>query len=235
MYANNEIGTIQNIKRISEICHDYEAFFHCDAAQGFGCKDAILAAINYADAVSVSAHKVYGPKGVGALILKHDWFSRLKPLMFGGSQQQGLRPGTAPLPLIAGFAEAVKLWFLESEKELQKIEALSCLFLQELARQGIDCKLNGPEFPLRHVGNVNVILNGVNNHELLGMLQPKVAASTGSACNSGIPGPSHVLNAIGLSTEQAEASVRFSFGRFSDEEQILEIAKRVSDCVKMLL
>lgn len=235
MVVNNEIGTIQNVKLVSEICREFGAFFHCDAAQGFGDKDAFIASLDVADAISISAHKVYGPKGVGALILKQDRLSQIKPLMFGGAQQNGLRPGTIPVCQILGFCEALQIWIKESDQELIKIRALSNLFLKELTKKGIEFKLNGAEFPLRHAGNINIAICGINNHELLGMLQPKIAASTGSACNSGIPGPSHVLTSIGLSQEQAESSIRFSFGRFTDERQVEEITNQISDCISILL
>lgn len=235
MAVNNEIGTIQNVKRISEICREFGVFFHCDAAQAFGYKAALMDALGAADAVSVSAHKVYGPKGIGALILKQDRMNQVRPLFFGGGQQNGLRPGTMPVQQIVGFSEAIKIWAQASELELKRVEALSNLFLKELASKGIDFKLNGAEFPLRHSGNINIAILGINNHELLGMLQPKIAASAGSACNSGIPGPSHVLAAIGLKHEESESSIRFSFGRYSDEEQVKEVVNKISGCIEELL
>ncbi len=234
MAVNNEIGTIQNVRKISDLCHEFGAYFHCDAVQAFGNRLALFETLKFADAVSISGHKVYGPKGVGALIIKREWVDSIQPMMFGGGQQGGLRPGTMPVHQIIGFAEAVKIWLEESAKDLPRIETLSRLFLKKLAECGLDFKLNGPEFPQRHCGNVNVRFVGINNHELLGMLQPKVSASTGSACNSGIPGVSHVLSAIGLSNEQANSSVRFSFGKFSDEQQIMSVVEQICICIDLL-
>jgi len=234
MAVNNEIGTIQHVRKISSLCHEFGAYFHCDAVQAFGNRLALFEALKFADAVSVTGHKVYGPKGVGALIIKKEWVDSIRPMMFGGAQQGGLRPGTMPVHQIIGFAEAVKIWSEESEKDLPRIESLSKLFITQLTERGLDFKLNGPEFPQRHCGNVNIQFSGINNHELLGMLQPKVAASTGSACNSGIPGASHVLSAIGLSRDQANSSVRFSFGRFSDEQQVMSVVEQICNCIDLL-
>jgi cysteine desulfurase len=227
MAVNNEIGTIQPIKKIATLAHSSGAFFHCDAAQAIGSGINFESIINYSDSVSISGHKIYGPKGIGLLILNEKFYEKILPIFWGGNQQNGLRPGTLPVHQIVGIAEAIRISFYNSKKELNRVASLRDEFYNLLANEDVKIVLNGPQLKNRHVGNLNIRFHEVDNRELMGMLQPYVAASTGSACTSGLPHPSHVLISIGLTSEEANNSVRFSFGRFTTVKQIVEVKNRL--------
>ncbi|MBU1105588.1 MAG: aminotransferase class V-fold PLP-dependent enzyme, partial [Candidatus Riflebacteria bacterium] len=231
----NEIGTIQPIRLLAELAHNAGTYFHCDAAQALGSGADILEIIEHCDAASFSGHKFYAPKGIGLMILKESWQNNFRPLMFGGHQQNGIRPGTIPTSHVCAIAEAMQLSFANIEEESVRIRNLRDYFHQQAIANGWPITLNGPKSANRHAGNINLCFDGIDNQELLGMLQPKVAASTGSACNSGMPAPSHVLTAIGLSREQANSSIRFSFGRFSTREQIDQIVTAVTEALEKII
>lgn len=219
MAVNNEIGTIQDIRTLAEMAHHVGALFHCDAAQAPEAIDIDLQDWQV-DTLSLSAHKVYGPKGIGALFVKNHLQASLPPLIHGGGQQSGMRSGTVPTNLCAGFAAAMRLSRELSAESRPKINQLKQLFINRLTEAGIDFRLNGDQQAC-HPGNINIQLTGFNATELLEKLQPDVCASTGSACNSEMVLPSHVLKAIGLTDEQVLSSIRFSLGRFSDADQII--------------
>ncbi len=219
MAVHNEVGTVAPIVQIAEMCAEVGAIFHTDAAQALPAGAINLNALPMGMA-SLSGHKIYGPKGIGALLVPVELQDRLEPIIVGGGQQNGLRAGTLPLPLCVGLAEAVRLMCGE-EAGLDRIRVsnLRNRFAAELLATG-KAELNGPSLSSRHPGNCNVRFNGWDAADLLGRLQPTLAASTGSACTSGSPEPSYVLRAMGYSIDEAASSVRFSFGRFTTEADI---------------
>jgi cysteine desulfurase len=222
MAVNNEIGTIQDLKAISEIVRTAGALFHCDAAQAPLAMDMENIA-DLADLVSLSGHKIYGPQGIGVLYVRRDIQSDVRPIIHGGGQQGGLRSGTVPLALTVGMGAAAELISSDgSLAERRRISNLRDRFVSKLSQQIDGLVINGPKVLDRHPGNANIQFPGLEGEQLLLNMQPRLAASTGSACTSGIPEPSHVLRAIGLTNDEAEGSVRFSFGRFVDEEMIDE-------------
>ena len=220
MAVNNEIGTVQDIERIAEMVKAYGAVFHCDAAQA-SLAMPMSAFAGLADMVSLSAHKMYGPKGIGALYLSRAVQPRIEPLIYGGGQQHGLRSGTTPVPLCVGMGAAAEM--LGTEEIVEKRSELALrrdVFVEKLRRLPWSITMNGPSGPARHPGNANIRFAGFSAHDILGALQPHLAASTGSACTSGTPEPSHVLKAIGLSGDEAESSVRFSLGFDTSDEDV---------------
>ncbi len=217
MAVNNEIGTVQNIHGISEMVRNSGAFFHCDAAQA-PCAIDLTNFFQLVDLLSLSGHKMYGPQGIGALFIRRDLQDRIEPLVYGGGQQRNLRSGTMPVPLCVGMgAAAARFQSRASERERALLSRRRDLFVTKLMELQYDILLNGPESVCRHPGNANIRFNGFNAHDILGSLQPRLAASTGSACTSGIPESSHVLRAIGLSDDEATSSIRFSLGQDTTE------------------
>ena len=225
MAVNNEVGTIQNIPAISGILGSRGILFHCDAAQAPCAMDmGNLAA--HADLISLSGHKMYGPQGIGGLYIRRALQPDIEPIIYGGGQQNGLRSGTLPLPLCVGMAAAVDLLrTTEGAKERSRISEQRDLFVRLLRNGGIPVALNGPAAQWRHPGNANLRFSGFPAEDILGSVQPQLAASTGAACSSGIPEPSHVLRAMGLSNAEAGSSIRFSFGRFTTDNEVEEAAR----------
>ena len=227
MAVNNEIGTIQDIPRIAEILAPHGVLLHCDAAQA-PCTMDVGDLATHADLVSLSGHKIYGPQGIGALYIRRDVQDKIEPLIYGGGQQEGLRSGTVPVPLCAGMGAAAELLCApEASEERARLARQRDTFIGLLETGPFPTTLNGPAGDLRHAGNVNVQFTGFDAHSILGALQPRLAASTGSACTSGTPEPSHVLCALGLSSAEADSSIRFSFGRFTTDEEVAEAARLV--------
>jgi cysteine desulfurase len=218
--VNSEIGTIQPISEIANIVHEFGAVLHCDAAQAplaLGVDNISEAA----DMVSLSAHKIYGPKGVGALFIRRELRAQIEPLIFGGGQQDGLRSGTLPTPLCVGFGCAAEI--LQIPDTIQRIGEMQerrNKFVECLLKSPYVAMLNGPAREERHPGNANIRFLDIDARQLLGMLQPKIAASMGSACASGIPEPSYVLRSIGLSNGEAYSSIRFSLGLGTTDEDV---------------
>ena len=224
MAVNNEVGTIQDIPRISGMLAGSGVLFHCDAAQAPTAMDVSELAI-HADLISLSGHKAYGPQGIGALYIRRDVQESVEPIIYGGGQQNGLRSGTVPVPLCAGMAAAVDILRTgEGAEDRCRVAGQRDAFIGLLQDSGFPTAVNGPTGGWRHPGNANLRFDGYNAQDILGMVQPLLAASTGAACTSGIPEPSHVLRAMGLNVEQAESSIRFSFGRFTTNEEIEEAA-----------
>jgi len=230
MAVNNEVGTIQDIKAIFEIVNTYGALFHCDAAQA-PCTMDLDNSANFADLISLSGHKMYGPQGIGALFIRRGIHDRIEPLFYGGGQQDGLRSGTVPLPLCVGMAAAAELIVAEGGEERNRIARQRNLFIALLKEAGLIIEVNGPSTDHRHPGNANIRFEGYDARDIIASLQPNLAASTGAACSSGIPEPSHVLMALGLTAEQSEASIRFSFGRFSTDDEVKKAATLVATAV----
>ena len=212
MDVNNEIGTIQPINEISVLCHRVGAIFHSDAAQSMTTKLIDVKRSNV-DLLSLSAHKIYGPKGIGALYVQKGTEDRLQPLLWGGGQEQGLRSGTLPTPLCVGFGAAAEIIQNEREQMISHIVELRNLFHEQLKNKRPEIKLIGPNLEDRHVSNLSICFNGYDAEDLISLLQPKLSVSTGSACTTGIPETSHVLSSIGLSSEDTKSVIRFSFGK----------------------
>ncbi len=232
MAVNNEVGTIQDLPRIAEMLSLFNIPLHCDAAQA-PCAMEIRDLTSHADLISLSAHKMYGPQGIGALYIRRNLQDRIKPLIYGGGQQNGLRSGTLPLPLCVGMGLAAELATGPSaDCERERIARQRDRFFQLVATGDAGPIVNGPPFNRRHPGNINLRFAGYDAQTLLGILQPHLAASAGAACASGLPEPSHVLRAMGLSSEQSDASIRFSFGRFTTDAEIDSAALLVLDAVR---
>ena len=222
MAVNNEIGTIQDIDAISKLLSPYGVLFHCDAAQA-PCAMDMERLASHADLISLSGHKVYGPQGIGALYIRRDVQDRIEPIIYGGGQQAGLRSGTVPTALCVGMAAAVQIIrSKEGPQESKRIVGQRNAFVRLLQESIPSVNVNGPTGEQRHPGNANLRFDGLVAQDTLGLLQPHLAASTGAACTSGIPEPSHVLRAIGLSMTEAESSIRFSFGRFTTDNEVEE-------------
>lgn len=229
MSVNNEIGVIQDIQRISEISKGSGALFHCDSAQA-PCAMDLRSISEYADLVSLSAHKMYGPMGVGVLFSRHELRDGIEPIIYGGGQQQNLRSGTVPTPLCVGMgAAAALLLSSEAEMERDRLQHRRDRFVEELVKLSWPIRINGPAGADRHPGNANVLFGGFSAHDILGALQPRLAASTGSACSTGIPESSHVLRAIGLTDQEAESCIRFSLGRGTTDADVEEAVGMIGD------
>ena len=216
MYANNEIGVLQDIDTMARYCRERDVPLHVDAAQSAG-KMSIDVVRSGVDLLSFTAHKLYGPKGIGALYVSPQRRARLQPLIFGGGHERGLRSGTLAVHQIVGFGLACELCAAQASEDSRRIEGLRDRLWQGL--QAIEgALLNG--HPTRRVpGILNVSFPGVEGESLLLGL-PELALSTGSACNSDSDEPSYVLRALGRDTELAQSSLRFSLGRFSRGEDI---------------
>jgi cysteine desulfurase len=216
MHANNELGVIQDIPAIAAACRERGVLLHTDAAQSAGRLPMDVAALG-ADLVSLSAHKLYGPKGVGALYVAARARPWVQPLLLGGGQERGLRPGTVPLHQVAGFAAAARLVRDEGSADAQRCAALAGrLWAQLESLPGL--RFNG--HPGRCLpGFLSVSVEGVEGESLLAGLG-ELALSSGSACDSAVAEPSYVLRAIGLSAGLAQATLRISLGRFSTEADV---------------
>lgn len=232
MAVNNEIGVIQDIPRIAAMLAPHGILLHCDAVQAPCTMDVSELAV-HAHLVSLSAHKIYGPQGIGALYIRRDLQDSIEPLIYGGGQQDGLRSGTVPVPLCVGMGEAAALLRTpQAVGERARLSRQRDAFISLLEDIPFPTILNGPTSDRRHAGNINVQFAGLGAHDILGALQPRVAASTGSACTSGNPEPSHVLRAIGLSAAEADSSIRFSFGRFTSDDEVEHAVRLVAEALE---
>ncbi len=228
MHVNNEIGIIQNIHAIAQMTAARGILFHVDAAQSAG-KIPIDVRHMPIDLLSVCAHKVYGPKGIGALYLRRKPRIRVAPLIHGGGQEQGMRSGTLPVHQIVGMGEAFALVRRHMHAEQSTIRALRDRFLQGL-HQLTGLIING-DLQQSYPGILNVCLPGTHARTLMTAL-PDIAFSVGSACHSKGTEPSPVLRAIGLTQELAKSAVRFSFGRFSTVEEINFAVQKILETVR---
>jgi cysteine desulfurase len=232
MFANNEIGTLQPIEEIGRLCHERGVLFHTDAAQAVG-KIPIRADALSIDLLSISAHKIYGPKGVGALyVRRHHPRVELAEQIHGGGHERGLRSGTLNVPGIVGLGAACALAGAEMESESARLAALRDR-LQAKLTAGLDhVRVNGSQ-EHRLPGNLNMTFRHVDSESLMMGLKD-VALSSGSACTSAKIEASHVLRALGLSEEAAHSTLRFGIGRFNTEEEIDYVAERLVDVVRKL-
>ena len=232
--ANNEIGTIQDLRCFANIAHTKGALFHSDAAQALGKMPLDVEGLDI-DCASLSAHKIYGPKGVGALYVRAAVRQHMVPLMYGGSQEDGLRPGTTAVPLCVGFGAACEIIRDEVEREAARIETLRDK-LQNMLLNGLPgARVNG-DTQHRLSTNISITIPGVDGESLALALQG-VALSTGAACNSGAQEPSYVLRALGIGWDEAIDSIRIGLGRFNTEvdieqagTEIIASAKRLGTC-----
>ncbi len=225
MAANNEIGVLQPLAALASVCRDHGITFHSDAAQAFGHIPLEPDATGV-DLLSLSAHKLYGPKGIGALVIRDE--IALQPLQWGGGQEAGLRAGTLPTALIVGFATAVQLAMAGRESRQQRLAALRDQLWADLKRQIPGVQMNGALAP-RLPHNLNISLPGVNGSRLHRALRPHLACSSGSACSNGAP--SHVLQALGRTRPEAEASLRLSLGRDTSVDDIQQAVIVIGDAV----
>ena len=230
MYANNEIGTVQPIKEISRVCKEKEVLFHTDACQAGGLLDINVQNLGI-DLMTLNGSKIYGPKGVGILYFRNG--IKLEPLTQGGGQEFGLRSGTENVAGIAGFATALRIVQQEKAKEVKRLTALRDKFIEGLLSIK-DVHLNG-HHEKRLPNNVNVSIEGIDADSLVLQLSDSgVCASTGSACTTGKPEPSHVLKAIGLSDSDARGSIRFTLGKSSTQKDIDYVLKVLPKIVEKL-
>lgn len=215
MHVNNETGVIQPLGEITELLAGHETFFHVDAAQGFG-KDLAPLRNRRIDLISVSGHKIYGPKGIGALIARRRGYQRvpLQPLMHGGGQERGLRPGTVPVHLVAGLGTAARLALQEADQRNAACTAFRERALATL--EALGAVHNGdPERTVAHT--LNVSLPALNSEAVMLALKPYLAISNGSACTSQSYDPSHVLEAMGLPRDRIQGALRLSWCHSTDE------------------
>ena len=234
MAVNNEVGTIQDLPEIARLLARHGVVFHCDAAQAPCAMDTTHMA-DFADLISLSGHKFYGPQGIGVLYIQRDLHSGIEPIMYGGGQQNGLRSGTVPVPLCVGMSAAAEIVLAEGYCERPKVAELRDRFVSLLSDSGFAVGINGPGGKLRHPGNANLRFDGFAAQDILGSVQPSLAASTGAACTSGIPEPSHVLSAMGLSESEVDSSVRFSFGRFTSALEVRDAAAMTTMALQSLV
>ena len=238
MAANNEIGAIQPIAEIGRICRERGATFHCDATQAVGKIPVDVRAWNV-DLMSFSAHKIYGPKGVGGLFVRRSSPAvRLTPQLDGGGQEHGFRSGTLNVPGIVGLARALELCVAEMSTELPRLTSLRERLFTAISSQIDGVRLNGPALDqsstaTRLPGNLNLSFDGVDGEALM-LSMKRLAVSSGSACTSASPEPSHVLRALGLSDDLTRASLRFGLGRFNTAKDVERAAELVAASVRDL-
>ncbi len=231
MFANNEIGTVQPIKEIAEIARQRGVLFHSDAVQALGNVPIDVKDLGV-DMLSFSAHKIYGPKGVGALYLRKGL--KIQNLIHGGAQENKKRAGTENLPGIVGFGKAAELAGQNLSGRIKELKEKRDYFLKEIQSRLDHVDING-SMEHRLPGNINLVFNFIEGEALIIFLDSKgIYASTGSACSSSSFAPSHVLDAIGLSLEKAYSSVRFSLGEMTTKEDIDYAVGEIVDIVKKL-
>ena len=234
MAVNNEIGTIQEIEEISRLARIHGAVLHCDGAQAPVAMNTAKIA-EHTDMLSLSSHKMYGPKGIGVVYVSRELQESIEPLVYGGGQQNGLRSGTVPVPLCVGMGAAAELLIGDdAEKSRAELRRRRDTFVEMLNGMAWLVAVNGPDGVAGHPGNANVCFRGFVAHDILAALQPRLAASTGSACTSGIPEPSHVLKAIELDIDEVESSIRFSLGFNTSDDDVEEAVSLIEETLAKL-
>ena len=229
MTVQNEIGTVQPIAEIGELCHQHEVLLHTDAAQALGKMSLDVKAMNV-DLMSITGHKVYGPMGCGALYLTKKPRVKIKPLFSGGGQEKSIRPGTLPAPLCVGFGKTCELAAIEVEGEAKHLRQMRDELLATLNNNLFGVHVNGG-MKQRIPGNLNISVEGVDAESLMVSL-PDLAVSSGSACTSASAKASYVLDAIGLTTDLAESSLRIGLGRFTLQEEVNYAANRLIEEIR---
>ncbi|MBU6339364.1 MAG: IscS subfamily cysteine desulfurase [Rickettsiales bacterium] len=230
MSVNNEIGVIQPIKEIGAMCRKRGIFFHTDAAQAFGKIPLNVDEMNI-DLMSISGHKIYGPKGIGAIYIRRKPRVRIKPLFSGGGQERGIRSGTLPTPLIVGLGKAAEIAKNEMAKDEAHIKRLSEKLAQGIMKN-THVYLNGDK-EKRYAGNLNFSFAGIEGESMI-MAIKDLAVSSGSACTSSSLEPSYVLHSLGVEDELAHTSIRFGIGRFTTDEEIDYAIKVINEKVQKL-
>jgi cysteine desulfurase len=231
MAVNNEIGVIQPLAEIGRICREAGVFFHTDAAQAVGKIPLDVDAMKI-DLMSISGHKIYGPKGIGALYVRRKPRVRLEALIHGGGQERGMRSGTLPTPLCVGLGEACAIAKREMAAEAERLRRLSGRFYQEITRRLPDVYLNG-DAQQRIPGNLNLSFAYVEGEGLM-MGIKDLAVSSGSACTSASLEPSYVLRALGVEEELAHTSLRLGFGRFTTDQDVDYAIEHIVQAVQRL-
>ncbi|NJM68619.1 MAG: cysteine desulfurase [Acaryochloris sp. RU_4_1] len=232
MAANNEIGVLQPLADIGQLCHHHHVLFHTDAAQAIG-KIPLDVKTMQIDLLSITGHKLYGPKGIGALYVRNRHPQvQLAPQLQGGGQEGNIRSGTLPTPQIVGLGKAIELGVAEQGTEAQRLTQLRTHLWKQL--QGVEGISRNGHPHQRLPGCLSVSFTGVDGAALLLGLQPYVALSSGSACASSKPSLSHVLTALGHSPELAKATLRFGLGRFTTQAEIDQAAQQVIETVQRL-
>lgn len=231
MAANNEIGVVQPLAEIGAICRRHGVLFHTDAAQAVGKIALDVEAMNI-DLLSMSSHKIYGPKGVGALYVRGRPRVRLLAQIDGGGQERGMRAGTLPAPLCVGLGEACRIAGVEMEAEARRLCTLRDRLLHGVCDRLPEVRLNG-DLVRRIPGNLNLSFLGIDSDSLL-MALKSIAVSAGSACASGSREPSHVLRALGADTNVAQATLRIGFGRFTSQQDVDRAIEDIAQAVTRL-
>ena len=231
--ANNEVGVLQPIQEIADLAHERGALFHCDAAQLAG-KLPLPSNLSFSDYCSVSAHKMYGPKGVGALLIRSAAARHaLKAVYHGGGQEGGFRPGTLNVAAIVGFGHACRLVRRKLSEDIERISRLRSEFETALTEQLSGCRINAVHSP-RLPGTSSITIPGVPGTMLISNLR-HICIGEGSACSSGAMEPSYVLLAMGHSRDDAECTVRVSFGRNNTPQDAKDAADAISDTARQLI
>ena len=218
MLANNEIGVVQPLAEIADLAHSVGAIVHSDATQGAGRMRVNVDELGV-DLLSISGHKIYGPNGIGALYIRERVGLNIAPLMTGGSQERGLRPGTIPVPLTVGFGKACQILASDLDSDVSRMSCLAEQLKEDLACGLPSLRMFGDPFH-RIPGNLNLGLPGVRAELLVEAVSEKIAVSTGAACSTGSSEPSHVLLALGVGEEEASTAIRISLGRFTTSEEV---------------
>ena len=231
MAVNNEIGVIQPIVEIGKICRERGVFFHTDAAQAFGKIPLDVDAMNI-DLMSISGHKIYGPKGIGALYVRRKPRVRLEALIHGGGQERGMRSGTLPTPLCVGLGKAAEIAAAEMSQEQTRLKTLYDRFYKKITDELDEIYLNGDDTH-RFLGNINLSFAYVEGEGLM-MGIKDLSVSSGSACTSASLEPSYVLHALGVEDELAHTSLRVGFGRFTTTDEVDTAAQIIIDQVQKL-
>ncbi len=233
MAANNEVGTLNPIGEIGRLCRDRGVLFHTDATQAIG-KTSLNVRDDNIDLLSLTAHKLYGPKGIGALYVRRTGEKpvKIQPILDGGGHERGMRSGTVPVPLVVGFGQSVEIAIAGRDEESARVLALRERLHLGIAESVDEIRLNG--HPTRRLpGNLNLSFAFVDGEALM-MAMKNVAVSSGSACTSANPEPSHVLRAIGLDDDMARASLRFGLGRYTTEAEVDYATRAVAEAVARL-
>ena len=230
MGVNNEIGVVQDLKAIGQICREKGVYFHTDCAQAFGKIPLNVDEMNI-DLMSISGHKIYGPKGIGALYVRRKPRVKIEPIIHGGGQERGLRSGTLAVPLIVGLGKAAELMVEDGDKDKEKITKLANKMIDEFLKMK-KIYLNGDR-EHRWLGCLNFSFAGIEGESLM-MAVNDVAVSSGSACTSATLDPSYVIKAIGTKDELAHSSLRIGLGRFTTEEEVDYFIKRIKEEVPRL-
>jgi cysteine desulfurase len=238
MFANNEIGTIEPIREIGKIAKEHNIIFHTDAVQAFGKIPIDVNELNV-DLLSASAHKLYGPKGVGMLYIRNKGIrdrggKYIQPLLYGGGHERDMRPSTVNVPGISAFAKAVELAKEEIPNEIERLTTLRDKIIYSLTDKIDDCFLNGHPTE-RLPNNVNVSIQYIEGESMVLDLDFEgIGVSTGSACSSKSLDPSHVLLAIGLKPQDAHGSLRITLGRFTTQQEVDYFLEKIPPIVQRL-